>query len=247
MKINNDRLKRLYTEYIKTKMPTSRENCPPVRDLTDFFNPSFLAKKKESIIEHITHCSLCHEEFEIILKIRRDDVSFIKEHNNLSRVINHSSVTSTIIDRLFSRFKKIQIPRFYWKYAFSLLFVSMFIFSSLLIFRPDWAHFPWKKEGRRGDSNIIQLIAPVNTSAVKSSLVFQWNEVKESDFYILELFDASFLPIWKSPKILDNSVFLPNEIIDKLKKNRSYYWMLTCYLPNGAIIESDFKEFILKN
>ena len=78
----------------------------------------------------------------------------------------------------------------------------------------------------------------------KSLLKFRWVEIKDSDYYIVELYDETLLPIWRSEKIFNNEIDLPKQILDRLVKNKKYFWMLTAYFPDGKKIESRLEYFI---
>ena len=102
-----------------------------------------------------------------------------------------------------------------------------------------------QKEYRSIYQKSIRLIQPLNDKYSKSSLIFEWEETKNADYYLLELFDQSLMPIWKSKKIHKTKIFLTQKILDDLKENKMYFWMVTAYFPDGKKIESRIEDFIL--
>jgi hypothetical protein len=124
-----------------------------------------------------------------------------------------------------------------WKYAYLILGVII-LFSVLIIFQQLK-----NKEYRSIDSKQINLIEPLNERYSKSSILFRWKESKNSNYYVLELFDESLLPVWRSEKIFKDFISLPNEIIEKLDENKTYYWMITAFLQNGKKVESKMEKF----
>ncbi|UCC40681.1 MAG: hypothetical protein JSV96_04340, partial [Candidatus Aminicenantes bacterium] len=102
-----------------------------------------------------------------------------------------------------------------------------------------------KREYRGTNSKQIHLIEPINKKCSKSSLIFKWNFVKNSEYYVLELFDDTLYPVWKSQKIFKAQATLPLEISNRLKKDKAYFWMVIAFLNHGKKIESRLEKFTL--
>ncbi len=129
-----------------------------------------------------------------------------------------------------------------WKYA-SLLLGIILIISLVFTFVIFRNH---KKEEYRGTTYpLIKLIMPIKGKYHKSLLEFRWEEIRNVDYYILELFDESLKPLWKSNKIKNNYIVLPHKYVAGLPENKMYFWVLRAYLPSGKIIESEIEDFIL--
>jgi hypothetical protein len=77
----------------------------------------------------------------------------------------------------------------------------------------------------------------------RSNLIFRWEKVNHSKFYILELFDQALAPVWKSDSITAESAALPGELAGTLEVNRPYFWTVTAYLTNGEKISSRLEKF----
>ena len=93
----------------------------------------------------------------------------------------------------------------------------------------------------------LQLIEPVGKKLKKTVLKFRWVEIKESEYYVIEIFDETLLSVWRSNKIYNNHFSPPEKLVDNLLKNKTYFWMLTAYFPDGRKIESRVEQFILTN
>lgn len=231
MKISSKDLKHLYRDFIMEKTPLSRKNCPPKEDLIKFSRSKLSEKQNLKIIDHITRCSYCIQAFEFILQTLRDEKNLIKEIDN---------VLQSEGDALFwRRRQKIFFPKLSWKYL-SLLFGTIIIIFAFIIFTTLE-----KREYRGTNLKQIHLIEPINKKYSKSSLTFKWNFVKNSEYYIFELFDQTLYPVWKSQKIIKTQVILPPEIANKLKENNAYFWMVTAFLHKGDKIESRLEKFTL--
>jgi hypothetical protein len=69
MKINDKDLNDRYKAYIKSKSPHSRKKCPSREDLSKAFDTKTSEKHKTNIINHISECHDCGEEFGILRQI----------------------------------------------------------------------------------------------------------------------------------------------------------------------------------
>jgi len=248
MKINNEDLQRLYRAYVEEKIPLSRKNCPTTKDIIVFFKAKSSEKHKTKIVDHITQCSWCIQEFEFILKTLRYKQILSKQIGNLLISEKNISIVKRKSDRTLFHSRKRQFPfflRLSWTYA--LLFFGALIAIFSFIFLLDKFQFQHlRKQEDRGKKIIpINLIEPINRTYAKSQLVFKWNELKELDYYVLELFDETLIPIWKSPKIFKNQFVLPNEVTKELIKNKAYFWMVTASFRDGRLIESGVEKFYL--
>lgn len=251
MKINNKDLQRLYKDFIRQKSPSSRENCPPLKKIINFFNSKSPEKQKSKIIDHITTCSYCLQEFEFILQTLRYK---LKTNKELSDFLNSEKVISAIrkkSDILVSDLKKRQssyFSRLSWKYSSLLLGgVAAAIILIIIFFKSDLIRIPVKNQKRSQTITQIKLLEPIGSKYFTSSLSFKWRKFNNSDYYILELFDESLTPVWKSDKILKNHYTLPEDAVKNLAKNKTYFWMVTAFLSNGKKIESTLEKFTLLN
>jgi hypothetical protein len=89
----------------------------------------------------------------------------------------------------------------------------------------------------------IQLIFPVRGERTRMPLVFRWEGTPRAEYYLLEIFDRSLLPLWKSPRIEGLLYELPSEAADIVKKNELYFWTITACLTDGTKMESSLEEF----
>lgn len=242
MKIKHKDLQQLYKYFVMENIPESRKDCPPSKEIINFFRAKLSEKQKTNIIDHITHCYYCAQEFEFILQTLRYEGKLNEEIGNLIRSENDKTTLKTRAKKIplnSGKKQKIFIPVLSWKYAL-LPFAALLIISALIFFPRSE-----KKEFRGANLNQVQLVEPIDGKYSKSQLVFRWKKLKDSDYYILELFNETLLPVWKSNRISKNRVILPTELVKKLSINKTYLWMVTAFFPDGRRIESEMEEFTL--
>jgi hypothetical protein len=244
MKIKNEDLIKLYKAHIMENIPHSRKSCPLPKEIMSFLRAKASEEQRSKIIDHITKCSSCAQEFEFILQTRRgerklvDEIGeFLQSKENMAFIKKRAGKKINHI----SEKRKLFFPRFAWKYALVLAGVAIII-STFLVFQNIG-----KREYRGPDLGQVGLIQPINGKYSKSLLVFKWSEFKDSEYYIIELFDESLFQIWKSNKISKNQATLPAEVAENLNTNKRYFWMVTAFLPDGQKIESEIEAFTLTN
>jgi hypothetical protein len=241
MKIKHNDLQKLYKAYIMDRIPQSQKNCPPPKEIIKFFRLKLSENRKSKLIDHITNCYYCAQEFEFILQTLREQEKLSKEIGRLfcsknMRVEIEKGIKKDAPQSAKKRW--IFFPFLSWKYVLP-IFVVAIIISALIIFKK-----PEKIEFRDEHFSQISLIEPINGKYFKPSSVFNWTEIKNSAYYILEIFDETLYPVWESNKISKNHYTLSGETARKLIKNKTYFWMVTVYFSDGRKIESALEEFI---
>jgi hypothetical protein len=246
MKINNSDLRKIYGAYIQNRVPLSREKCPSPEELLNIIMASASSRKKERIIDHITNCAYCAQEFSFFLDISREERRLLVEIERLLQqkdqiqIFETKSGSSPILRRS-------KLIRFLLFRKFALIPLLAIIFISLMILATNRLIISKKNEERGRLPEQIQLIAPTHEKAAQAPLIFKWKEVKYSDHYILEIFDEALSPLWKSSGILGDSYQLPPEIAAKIRIDTTYFWMITVYLVDGKVIESSLEDFSLRD
>lgn len=240
MKITDKDLQKLYKAHIVEKIPISRKNCPSQKKFINFFRTKLSEKQRIGLIDHITNCCYCAQEFEFTTQILRDEKKLIEEIGNIiqNKWIKKTAGKSDKGSLSYLRKRKILFfPALSWKLSL-IIFGAVILISALIIFQNSE-----RRDYRDKNTQSINLIEPIKGKYSKSLLVFKWNEYNGSDHYILEIFDETLYPVWESNKILKNNFVLPDEIAKKLIGNKTYFWMITAFLADGRKIESKLEEF----
>jgi len=243
MRIDTDRLKTVYQDYIRQKTPSSLKDCPSPKKIIRLLRSRSSDKEATEIIDHISRCSVCFSEFEVLLEVLRQEKGFIQEVEkrllNSDRPGHQRESRQKILGRLLDW--RAFVPRFSWRTALFLggFILASFFMAKFIIFQPSDT---FRSESLAG----VKLVDPVSEKVAKAALVFRWKRVDHSKFYILELFDRALAPVWNSDKITVESAVLPKKLAMTLEVNRPYFWMVTAYLANGEKISSRLEKFIPK-
>jgi hypothetical protein len=226
MKTNDQELKRAYREYVQNTSGTRGGNCPGPEEIWSLFSGRVSGKRRARMVDHITACSSCFREFEAFLEISRAE-------GNLAREVQ---------SRFRSQPRRIPLPMV-WRYVTALLIFIVVLAAVMLSTR--WLG-PAKQAEERGRlSGQLRLLAPGQKPPLRAPLIFRWEEIARSEYYIIEIFDDSLLPFWKSSRLMGNSFELPSPVKEKLERRKRYFWMLTAFSQGGTKTESALEEFSL--
>ncbi len=237
MKINLQGMRRLYKSYITESTQMKRENCPSPEILSECLRNQTSKRNKKRVIEHISHCRLCLDEFHLILEIQRDEKKLFQKIANLLN--GHSKKSRAERKRFLFPFLHKS-----WNWVFFTTGIVLVVAAGLALFIFNNKALEQKFRGINIDH--IKLIQPVHKKSIKAPIKFQWRKMENAEYYILELFDNTLLPIWKSQKILENRIFLPRNILESLSSGKSYYWFITGFFPGDKKIESSLEQFQIK-
>jgi hypothetical protein len=224
MTLKDDDLKRLYRSYVAGRAEPDRKACPSWKELSDFFGTKLGPKKKLKIIDHVTNCSACAEEFEFLYQLDQRGEDVAEE-----------------ADRRSSRPQsgRVEASRF-WRMCY-IAVGGLLLLASLAIIIQKRIH---QGEIRTAPSEVI-LTSPGRDRSGSIPLTFRWEKFKGAESYVLELFDETLLPVWKSPETEGLSLLLPEEVGKLLPANKRYFWMITAYGGGIKIAESSLAPFKL--
>lgn len=217
MRIDDDQLKELFRGYAASRRPSTRSGCPSPEAIASSFEPSASVRKKKRIIDHISGCSFCHEEFMMLFEIQKS------EPDELGALSQGRSGRPPL-----------------WQFACVLLGLGLVMTSFFVsVHQKDLSTIERSAEAG------LTLLDPKADQSVSGPLVFRWRGRSASDYYILELFDDALLPIWTSDRVPEFQTALPPEIRATLRPGRSYFWMVTAYLQGAKTEESQLGRFII--
>lgn len=237
MKINNEELRKIFRSHILTKISLSTQTCPLTEEIAAIFSVPGSGEEKEHIIDHIVNCSICVREFEAFLEILRHENNLVDEIDGLFR--------KGIFGRPFrpKKTRKKGTYLLFWRVGLATTLAAVFL---AMIILTGGIPIGNKKPKKRGVyPAYIELLGPRLEQPASKPLSFQWTEAKGRDYFILEIFDESLSPLWKSPKIYENSFRLPPDIENKIAPHRSYFWMVTVFFSNGMKFESQLAELLV--
>jgi len=248
MKIKVEELKNIYRNYIRSHGLQSRSSCPPLENIYHALKGKFTRRYRAKIISHISHCRYCLDDFDILRsilfneKITLDEIIKVMPRQKMRNIrLKEESIgygpqnryTSIFFRRIFSGFLAILAAIF--------LAIGLFTNRQLLkdVFFSDHNRSPRKHE-------IVLLYPDCNKEHSISALIFKWEAFPNSDYYTIEIFDETLLPIWKSPAIFEPIFKFSAEVPDILKPRKKYFWIVTGYASNLVQFESKVSCFYLK-
>jgi hypothetical protein len=231
MNLKDEELKGLYRSYVTMRASGNREGCPSPETLLSFFVSRSKTRKKLKIVDHLTSCSACAREFELLLGIQRYQdqlVPQVREATGPGRFLR------TPLDTL-------RTIAHSWKIS-PIVAGALFVMASFIIVIRESG----RPVGVRAASSSIVLVLPDTMHPASFPLIFRWKEVKGAETYILELYDETLLPVWKSREIPSPPVTMPEDLARQLQLNKPYFWMITAYQNKEKLAESDLTRFMVK-
>jgi hypothetical protein len=245
MKITHDDLKRAYKSHIQRRIPPSREACPSAEFIFSVFDKAVSPADKDRIIDHITGCCYCLQEFELFLDFHRQEEKAIGDIVGCLQSQRIGSAAPGKEARMSGVLSSSNIKvRPLWRWVTASLVVVGIMVLSIIGIR-SFLKTPQDAERGRLPAQ-IRLISPVRGEKIKMPLVFRWEGTARAEYYLLEIFDNSLLPLWKSPPVKGLQYELPSEAVDIIKKNDACFWTITAWLIDGTKRESLLEEFAIK-
>ncbi len=246
MKITYNDLKRAYKSQIRRRIPPSREECPAAENIFSVFDKSTSPADKEKIIDHVTGCSYCLQEFELMQGFVREEEKAVGDIDSHLRAKDRNTRIPGKRPKILKIPSGLEVQaRVLWRWAAASLFVIIVITGLFLIGTKSFLRTPEDKERGRLPGQ-VHLIAPIRGQKIETPLLFRWERTANAEYYQLEIFDESLLPIWKSSQIEGVYYELPPQAADLIKQNRAHFWTITAWLIDGTKRESPLEEFIFR-
>ncbi len=229
MIINETELKQIYQESIALRAGENEEPCPSPDELLSFFNPEIRRKKKFRIIDHVSRCPRCLNDFGFLAELQRQEIELL------------SSALPVIEAKPNRRFPGLLSPlRSTWSLPGAFLGIVLAL-ASLFVILTNRAAL----DSLRGGRTSLTGVMPTGIQPNAEPLVFEWDGAEQADSYIVEIFDESLLRLWASPRTSSNRLNVPRAGPPALYPNRTYYWLVTGYSGDVQVAESTLIEFRL--
>lgn len=244
MKIDTDRLKILYRDYVRQRTPASLDGCPPPERILQLLRSRCSDSEAMEIVDHISRCRFCFSEFGFVLDVLRQEKEFVRELENRQATGGKSGPRKGLRRKILEWRPgwRRPLPRLTWQGAFVLAGVVLagFIIGKYAVFRPS--------EEYRGPSTAgVELLEPVGNDVSAGGLLFHWKKTPGAESYTLALFDEALERVWQSGGLTEESVVLPPELAAALAKGRTYFWEVTAHLAHGQETSSPMERFTLKD
>lgn len=226
MKPENKDLREVFRAYADSKRSDDRRSCPPPEALAASFEAGAARRKKKRIVDHLSECPACREEFRLYLELQKAHAG------SPARARREPAEREPKTRRLTA------LPS--WRYA-AIAAGACLILSAVILFLRD-TKIP---EAERAAATGIALVSPESSHDGSRELVFRWRAFSPSHHYIVELFDEALLPVWVSPPIKDVQARFPSGQAPPLKSGSVYFWMVTAYADGGKTGESRLARFTI--
>ncbi len=225
-----DRLKELFQGYAASSPCPSREGCPSSAEIVDSFEPRASRRQKTRIIEHMARCPLCREEFMMLVEQRSSKTSAAEAAAPSQAGKCRASAGAGLL----------RPPGVFWRFAGALLGLTLLVWSLVAV-----VHQRDRWNVLRSGGATIRLLAPKSGHTISRPPLCRWQAKTVADFYVLELFDGSLLPVWTSGPVRERELRLPSEVYARLIPGQTYFWMVTSYLEQAPTGESQMGRFVV--
>lgn len=255
MKTNDRDLKNRYKAYIRTKSSDSRRKCPSREDLAKAFDPKTGKMQKTRIIDHLSVCHHCTEEFETLRQIFNASRDMAIEVDGILSKESGSGASIRKVGRVVNEMRRpfsVSITRFASRYLTWVAAMIIVITGIVLISR--WPGFLFQEHKVRGPEKAkILLHRPGEGSRIHKPVnskpgdfpIFNWNEYPEAEYYVLKFYNEALILLYQSQRISANRFTVPPEAFEKIEENSICFWMVKAYSGSEKIAESDLWSFKL--
>jgi hypothetical protein len=230
MKYDDDHLRAAFLAGTATQRPRDRQDCPTLESLATSFEPGASKRKKRQIIDHLSKCSFCQEEFEFYHELQQ----FHYELQIENEEDDHAEASGSCPKGSHSHIRPLL--------SYVSLFLGFIIISSVLILLFKNVNI---FEIERSKPSAVILAYPTSSHHMIEELIFKWKDYPSAQYYVLELFNDSLEPLWTSSPIQGLLIRLPHEMGDEIKPGSHYYWMITAYSGPSKIGESKLTQFVI--
>ena len=139
MKIDTDRLKSIYRDYVRQKTPALLDGCPSPERLLRLLRSRSSDAEATELVDHISHCRYCFSEFGFVLDVLRQEKDFVRELENRQTAGGRPGPRRGLRQKIFEwrlGWRRLA-PRFSWHAAIILTGVVLagFVIVRYAVFR----------------------------------------------------------------------------------------------------------------
>jgi hypothetical protein len=223
MGMSDSEVPRIYRSYVAGKIRASRRDCPPIKDVREAFEGKTRRAAKNRIVDHVSDCAYCAQEFEFIRAVRARERELDEGIRGIARL---------------RRPPLLFLSRPIWNYAIGMAMIAVVI-SGVALFR---GHRP-RGEWRNPSVAIPEALGPSGHIDTPSRLIFRWKPVAGATSYFVEIYDESLQLIWESCPVTTSAALLPEPVKEAFSGDKNYYWSVSALDSEGRIGESRFEVF----
>lgn len=235
MKIDDDLLKGIYRDYLNTRIPSTRRNCPAFDDLIHLVDQEKTVRSKDDLLEHIFSCRPCADEFNFLREIRSQESILV---DGIRRIKETPSISSRSMKRILS-YTGI------WKYAAML--IGLLVIFSITRYQNEPASTASFRSGpgHRINNILVVLLEPQKSEVTPFTWTLRWADSTNSLSYKLEIYDEALFPVHTVTDLKECNYTLPESFASTYVQNGSWFWSITTRLPSGEEIATSLHRFEL--
>ena len=235
MKIDQLELKKIIKELPYKRTSQTKTNCPSPKKLITLLRCELSDRKRSKVIDHLANCGTCAQEIKFIIEILTAEKNF---DNEAAQIVTRKNQTS----RKKEKFVQFPFPKLSWSSMRIVALITTVILSVSMFFLIKTN----KPAIERDSIRQLNQISPDNKPTSLDKLIFKWENISDSDYYTVEVFDDSLNFVWRKERIVENKIIPSAELKELLKQETTYWWMVTAFLKNGKKVESDLAKFNVK-
>ena len=233
MKIDNEALKYYYKSFLEEISPPTRVNCPSPELLLKSLRFRISKRKNRKIIKHLFSCVHCSREFEFMIET-------IKKEKETDQEIGQLFLQSPDEKKPSKRNNSVPVSSIPKKLSYLTTGIVIIVLFSIFMLKTQKV-----PQFRRTRASPLQIVFPNEIKLQLPQLYFKWDTGQKSDYYIIEIFDETLLPIWRSDKLTISPFYPTEDLLVRLEYEKTYFWMVTSYGKNKKISESRLVDFFL--
>jgi len=233
MKLNHEDLADYFRSHVMSKTDMLYDKCPSKEDIAKCFHPKTGEKYKIKIVDHVTTCAVCAEQFEAMRQIFTAGEAMEAE---LTEILSTRKAKERGKPGLFPFFLSMPMRI---SMAVGLVVLSLSLFFI----------FQQKPVYRSSGTKMIEYLQPGQGALVRFPIMFTWKKISDADYYKIRLFDQELNHIFESSPLIENYFSFAEESKVNIIKGRTYFWKISAFTDNGIEINLESESlarFILE-
>ncbi|MDD8021322.1 MAG: hypothetical protein PHU81_09160 [Acidobacteriota bacterium] len=226
-KKQEETLKSIFLSSKDFEKNVSRRDCPEPEDLARSFDPGAGLEFKETIVDHLSRCLACQQEFEflhlsekLVTEISR---KLLKPKRPIKLKLQSFFSSSSLIKKA------------------AVTFTALIIVFSLVYYLNS--NYRKAQEVERNPREVQNLMMTEEIAKPASlAIALKWQPVEQALFYQVEVFNQNMYLIWQSPPARDTLIRLPEEVTNVLKNDRCFFWQILIYTPGEKFVDSPVRK-----
>jgi len=221
-----------------------RNRCPKDEVFVKAFMRELSLKESERIIDHILVCGKCRKKFETLKQLSRELAGKMYELEAEKLSSEEMEELKEIARKRAGETKRRGALIFGWipvKYAASAVVLIAAAAGLYAVFKTGQREV-YREEGKKP---ALLLIEP-SGKVPQPPEVFVWTAYEGAAEYTFELIDDELNTLFIDYEAKESELVLPDEVVKKLERGRTYVWKVLAEDEDSNILESERTYFEIK-